>query len=140
MTERIDGITHLCFFDEGSWFQGRLITEQKRQYGLLGQECNVPSGRFHECCFDEEPAFFNITLIDFENKTEKIIRYVMKTNGDNCTLECDALTFHTEDLLVGEKAVQHVEKFCSPKLKGKECIVCAGHMTIELACEESEYE
>ncbi|XP_031566024.1 uncharacterized protein LOC116301151 [Actinia tenebrosa] len=139
MSERtVEGIGYLSFFDEGKWFQGSLITKDKLQYGLLGEESEQPSNQYHECCFDEEPMFYTLTLINFESKEDKVFHHVMKTNGDNCSLMSDNITFYTDEILTGEKALKHTRKFCSSKLKDKEAIVCVGEMVIKLQDEAND--
>ncbi|KXJ28744.1 uncharacterized protein LOC110253618 [Exaiptasia diaphana] len=135
---KVDGKAHLCFFDEGSWFQGRLITAEKKQFGLFGEECEPPVNQYHQCCFDEEPMFYKVTFINFETKEDKTFDHVMKTNGDNCTLTSDTLIFHTDEMLTGHKAEEYIAKFCSQELNGKEGIVCIGEMEIQLQEETSD--
>ncbi|XP_068710534.1 uncharacterized protein [Montipora foliosa] len=135
MSQRdVEGRTFLCFFDDSSWFQGIILTKDKKQYGILGEVCDPPEEGFAECCFEDDPVFYQITIIDYETKEETVFKHVMKTGGDNCTLTSNALLFETEELLVGSKAQRHVMKYCRPELRGKESIVCSGHLTIH--CED----
>lgn len=128
--EGVEGLTFLCFFDDSSWFQGILLTKDKKQYGILGEVCNPPEEGFAECCFEDVPVFYQITVIDYETKDEKVFNHVMKTGGDNCILTSNVLNFETEELLVGSKADKHVMKYCRPELRGKEAIVCSGHLVM----------
>lgn len=133
----IKGVAYLCFLDEGSWFQGRIITEEKKQYGFVGEvESDEPEDRYHECCFEEVPMFYRITMKDLENKGEKIFKYVMKTNGDNCSLTLSKeLSFDTEELLVGEKADKIIGKYFSSEFQGKDCFVCIGQIEINTSSD-----
>ncbi|KAL9984433.1 hypothetical protein ACROYT_G006722 [Oculina patagonica] len=128
--DELEGLAYLCFFDDGSWFQGTLLTKNKKQYGVMGETCDPPEEGFAECCFEDEPLFYKITIIDLKVNEEMVFKHVMKTGGDNCTLTSSEMDFETEELLVGSKAESHVSKYCRSELKGKECIVCSGHMII----------
>ncbi|CAH3148193.1 unnamed protein product [Pocillopora meandrina] len=132
----LEGLVYLCFFDDGSWFQGTLLTRDKKQYGVMGEACGPPEEGFAECCFEEEPLFYMITIIDRQDDEEMVFKHVMKTGGDNCTLTSNEIDFETEELLVGSKASNHVNKYCRSELKGKESIVCSGHMTIHRNVEQ----
>ncbi|KAJ7333603.1 hypothetical protein OS493_017145 [Desmophyllum pertusum] len=96
----------------------------------MGETCDPPEEGFAECCFEDEPLFYMITIIDHEVNEEMVFKHVMKTGGDNCTLTSNEIDFETEELLVGSKAKSHVSKYCRSELKGKESIVCSGNMTI----------
>jgi len=125
----IKGLAYLCFFDDGSWFQGRIITEEKSQYGLVGEVSDEPEERYHECCFEEVPMFYRIRLMDMQNKNEKVFKYVMKTNGDNCSLHLgEELSFDTDKLFIGEKADDLIGKYFSSEFQGKDCLVCVGQI------------
>lgn len=126
----MEGLAYLCFFDDGSWFQGVLLTDDKKQYGVMGEICGPPDEGFAECCFEDEPIFYKITVINHEADDEMVFKHVMKTGGDNCTLSSNELDFETEELLVGAKAKSHVMKYCRPELKEKESIVCSGHLAL----------
>ncbi|XP_077866814.1 uncharacterized protein LOC144355625 [Saccoglossus kowalevskii] len=132
MAETIEGIASLCLLEDGSGFQGILITAEKQQYGLVGITTKVPRGHYHECCFDEKPHFLAVTIIDHGRNKETCIKNVMKTNEDNCSLCCEDLQFNTDELFVDRKAEAYIEKYFSSKLLGKNCYVCLGHMKISV--------
>lgn len=134
-TVELEGLAYLSFFDDGFWFQGTLLTKDKKQYGVMGETCGPPEEGFAECCFEDEPLFYTITIIDHEVNKDMVFKHVMKTGGDNCTLVSNEIDFETEELLVGSKAESHVNKYCRSELKGKECIVCSGHMTVHISDE-----
>eukprot|EP00730_Choanoeca_flexa_P018418 TRINITY_DN8952_c0_g2_i1.p1 TRINITY_DN8952_c0_g2~~TRINITY_DN8952_c0_g2_i1.p1 ORF type:complete len:219 (+),score=29.16 TRINITY_DN8952_c0_g2_i1:82-738(+) len=128
----------IAFADEEAWFQGRIIRQQD-QLGLLGVQCEAPSGGctadFHHCCFDHQndpPFFFKVTLYDYANNTEAALPDVVaKTNGDNAKLDSRLLKFDTDRVLVGENANEYIAKFF-PKLQ-KHCdpIVCVGEIELD---------
>ncbi|KAM7439900.1 hypothetical protein ABFA07_010764 [Porites harrisoni] len=134
----VEGFAYLCFFDDGSWFQGILLTEDKKQYGVTGETCDPPEEGFAECCFEDEPLFYKITVIDHEANDDKVFKHVMKTGGDNCTLTSSELDFETEELLVGAKAERHVMKYCQQELRGRESVVCSGRMSLHQSDETNE--
>ncbi|XP_038075839.1 uncharacterized protein LOC119743492 [Patiria miniata] len=135
------GVAMLCFDSSGNTFQGRLVTPMGKQYGLMGKSCGPPpDGHFHQCCFDEDPIFFKITVIDFRKKSEASLEYAMKTNGDNCSLTSDELEFSTDELLSGDKAEDKIVQFFSQGLLGKDCLVCVGQwkMRVTFPCPEKD--
>ncbi len=121
----------LCFASDGNTFQGRPIQQNGRQFGLMGKKTDPPKTPYHQCCFEEEPAFYAITVIDYAKNTEHILKHVMKTNGDNCTLTCQGLEFHTDELYVGNKAESMIRMYFSDKLQNRDCYVCTGGMEIQ---------
>lgn len=129
---KIEGHCILCFLPNGNHFQGRIITGQNnKQYGLTGTKGANPDGHFHECCFEDAPKFFCVTLIDFDSKKEVKINYVMQNGGDNCSLIREGqFEFHTDQLFAGFKADNVIGKYFSDKLVGKDCLVCLGHCII----------
>ena len=127
------GVAMLCFDSPGASFQGRLVTAEGKQFGLMGKLCGPPpDSPFHQCCFDEDPIFFQITVINFKPKTEAVIHYVMKTNGDNCSLTSDDLDFVTDELLVDGKAETTIKEYFSKSLLGKNCIICVGQWNMRV--------
>ncbi|XP_077992989.1 uncharacterized protein LOC144446983 [Glandiceps talaboti] len=140
MPKTIDGIATLCFLEDGSYFHGILITSEKKQYGLIGKTTDAPKGSYHECCFDEEPHFVNITVIDHERKKENFIKNVMKLRGDNCTLSCETLQYDTEEMYIDTKAESYIGKYFNKSFLGRNCYVCVGAMTIHHSKSEIEEE
>lgn len=133
MADPTEGKTILCFLPGGEYFQGRLITDDNEQYGLTGRKANLPEGHFHECCFEDTPAFFTITVIDFMTKKEIPILDVMRTGGDNCSLVKDEeFEFHTDQLFTDSKADEIILKYFNPSLVKKDCLVCTGHCIISV--------
>ncbi|XP_022095704.1 uncharacterized protein LOC110981953 [Acanthaster planci] len=138
-----EGVAMLCFDSSSSAFQGRLVTPTGKQYGLMGKSCGPPPDtHFHQCCFDEDPVFFKITVIDYKRRSETLLDYIMKTNGDNCSLTSDNLEFSTDELLTDEKADDVIKRFFDKSLLGKDCLVCVGQwkMQVNFPCPEKKDE
>ena len=121
----------LCFSSDVNSFQGRLIKDDGSQYGLMGKKTKPPTKPYHQCCFEDEPLFYRVTFIDYARSREYVLKHVMKTNGDNCSLTCDDIEFHTDLLHVGKKAETMIRSYFSEKLQDKDCFVCTGQMVIQ---------
>ena len=132
-TSSAEKLAVLCFASDGNSFQGRLLSKEdnSKQYALMGKKTKAPKTAFHQCCFEDEPLFYHITFIDFARNREYVINHVMKTNGDNCSLTSDELSFDTDDLLVGAKAERMIRSYFSEKLLNRDCHVCTGQMRIQ---------
>ena len=126
-----DNLTILCFSSDVNSFQGHIIQHDGTQYGLMGKKTKPPTKPYHQCCFEEEPLFYRVTVIDYTRSREYVLKHVMKTNGDNCSLTCDDIEFHTDQLHVGKKAETMIQSYFSEKLQGKDCFVCTGQMVIQ---------
>ena len=134
---KVSGIAQLCFLEDGSWFQGHLITEGRDQYGLMGKPGDTPDKQFHECCFHDIPEFYSLTVIDhnltleMDIENEICLRHVMKNGGDNCSLTSEEVDFYTDELFVGKKAEEFIANYFKKSLLGKNCFVCVGKMEIK---------
>ncbi len=129
---KLTGVAHLCFTPDNKYFHGNFVTLQRQQYNLVGEQCDIPKENFDQCCFEDTPLFYQITVIDrgsldLEHRT---INHVMRIGGDNCSLKADCFDFHTEELLVDKKAESHIEKYFNKKLLNRDCYICIGSLTI----------
>ncbi len=129
---KLAGVAHLCFTPDDKYFHGNFVTLEKHQYQLKGEQCDIPKENFDECCFEDNPLFYKISVIDhgsldLEHRT---INYVMRIGGDNCSLKSDCFDFHTEELLVDKKAEAHIEKYFNKQLLNRDCYICIGSLTI----------
>ena len=132
---QVEGVAQLCFSQDGSCFHGNIITADRKQYGLMGTSSRIPEGQFHECCFDDTPQFYTIRVIDHSQldvcaDDDVVLSYVMRTGGDNCSLQSDDMLFDTDQLIVDEKADRFIEKYFSSRFIGHNCYVCVGPINI----------
>lgn len=134
----IAGVTYICFLDNCDNFIGRLITLDRHQYSIQGQvhKCDSDDdpGDFdeHSCCFDDTSQFIDLTISRVDDIGEDIIiRHVIKSGGDNCSLSSQCVDFVTDELVVGDQAASVVKQYISPDLPAADCLVCIGQMTIK---------
>lgn len=130
----VEGTAYLCFAEDGSCFQGILLTNTKHQYGLQGENMEASPGLdLHECCHETAPVVMQIKLIDFggvEFEKDIVISDVLRTGGDNCMLHSEELEFTTDQLLVDKKAESFIQKYLSQNVLGKDCYICIGDINI----------
>ena len=134
----ISGVAALCFLADDSGFHGNLVTEDERHFSLVGKASDSCCHDYHTCCHETPPIFYDITLrascsvVNWENV---ILRGVMRTGGDNCTLSSQELNFDTDELLVNQSAEAHITKYFSSKWLGRNCYVCVGPLSATLTLQ-----
>ena len=126
----ISGIAALCFLADDLGFQGNLVTEDQKHFGLVGKATESCCHEYHTCCFEKPPVFYDITLTapGSGDWSDVVLRGVMRTGGDNCSLSSQEVTFDTDELLVNQSAEAHIKKYFSTKWLGRSCYVCIGQL------------
>ena len=134
----LSGLAFLCFADGDQGFQGILVTNHGLQYTILGKVGSPPEGPHHECCMEDNSAFYDITIIDNTKVSltqPATIQHVLRKGGDNCSLESDFLEFRTDQLIADKKAEEYIQKYFSTNVDA-DSYVCIGNMTVHLSSEQ----
>ncbi|KAK7104134.1 hypothetical protein V1264_018898 [Littorina saxatilis] len=130
---QVEGLAHLCFLPNGR-FTGRVVGNNK-QFSIVGGPDYClgahEEAENHKCCYDDSCKFRDLTVFDYDGFGEStLVPRVLQSGGDNCNLSSKNVKYVTEELIVGAKAEEYIEKFFQPELKGRNCFVCVGEMKI----------
>ena len=130
----ITGVAALCFLADDSGFHGNLVTKDQKHFSLVGKATDSSCQHYHTCCFEKPPVFYNITLTApcNVNWDDVVLRGIMRTGGDNCSLSSQELNFDTDELLVNQSAEAHIKKYFSAKWLGRGCYVCIGQLSASM--------
>lgn len=130
----VEGPAHLCFLPNGR-FSGHVIGASDHKYALVGgpDYCqNAGEPHDHDCCYDKQCKFRDITVFDYEGFGESVtVPHVFQSgSGADCMLTSKNLHFFTTTFLTGQEAEECIEKLFSSELLGKNCNVCIGNLKI----------
>ncbi|KAL8619577.1 hypothetical protein ACOMHN_019633 [Nucella lapillus] len=129
----VDGLAHLCFLPNGR-FTGRVVGKESQFSVVGGADYCLGAHEHtddHKCCYDDSCKFRDLTVLNYDDYGKStLVPHVLQSGGDNCNLSSSNVKFVTDQLIVGDKAEEYIDKFFPPELKGKGCYVCVGNMKI----------
>ncbi|KAK7020253.1 hypothetical protein SK128_012501 [Halocaridina rubra] len=138
----ITGVATLCFNEEGTGFQGSIVTDDDTQYAIYGTKSKKLQEEGHlsaECCectpLEDGSGIsvtFDIRVVDCEVGEEYTLKRVHGTNGESCTFSCSSITFCTENVYRGHRADLISKNCLGHKMEGKRTSVYTG--PIQLTC------
>lgn len=141
---QIEGVATLCFDEEGTWFQGSIVSEDDTQYVIYGTKSRR-LGSAHTSSDDCEcsllndgpgvPVIFDIRVVDCEVGEEYSLKRVHGRNGELCTFTCASVSFTTEKMYRGQKADMIAQRCLGHKMTGRRNHVYRGPM--QLRCVPS---
>jgi len=131
------GKAYLCFSKDGDRFEGHLETMDQCQYGLIGSRqagVNVESLSGLLGPQERLSGVYELTVIDHEEGLEYILPRVVHlnglSNGQNCALESEHVTFKAESSYKGHRADLLIQQFLSPRLLGMDLHVVSGPIDV----------
>lgn len=138
----ISGVATLCFDESGTYFQGSISAEDDTQYGICGtkskriSQTQLVSERC-ECSGLQDdgpgvPVTFDIRVMDCDVGEEYMLQRVHGRNGELCTFACSSVSFTTEKVYRGQKALMIAQRCLGKKMAGRHNHVYRG--PIKLVC------
>lgn len=133
----IKGVATLCFDEEGTWFQGSIVSDDDTQYVIYGtksRRLNQSSSDGCECNPLNDgpgvPVTFDIRVVDCEVGEEYSLKRVHGRNGELCTFTCASVSFTTEKMYRGQKADMIAQRCLGHKMTGRHNHVYRGPMKL----------
>jgi hypothetical protein len=142
------GLAHLCFAEDHSWFQGNINTDDESNYSLYGERVKCPSAtnitveqNNNEIKVEEDLStnkdYYRVTLTDhFTGLSYTLPKIAVNTNvndTDNRLFCCTdgQMRFKVENVFKGQKADMIIQRYLgSSTLLGRKCLVYSGDLYI----------
>lgn len=154
----VKGYAHLCFSEDGAWFEGHLTTtDDESQYGMIGNRPDVglvppppsdsPAGSSSANSVDSITAnlpanpfvSYDVTVIDHNDEQTYVFPTVILTSCQPlCALLSSRFNFNAEQAYRGQKADMLIQRYLTPRLVGNGLKVYAGQVTLDLMEKSSD--
>jgi len=154
-SQLVKGYAHLCFCEDGSWFEGHLITKDDSQYGVAGRCPQMLSSSLFsfvagsngspDSSEDASPdsdstnsttpfVAYDVTVNDHDDEESYDFPSVLLTAYyPLCALLSSRFSFTAEKAFKGQKADMLIQRYLTPRLVGKNLKVFAGYLTVDLS-------
>lgn len=106
---QIEGEAHLCFPQDGSWFQGHLDTNDHSQFTIYGSRETVDATNMSGV----EPSVYTVKLLDHDQGTAHDLGKIgsNRNGGSQCQLQSQQVIFESDSSFGGQKAALMIQHF-----------------------------
>lgn len=148
----VQGCAHLCFSEDGTWFEGHLTTTDESQYGMIGKQSEAfckdlapvlglsdssteSTDTIAENLAPNSCVSYDVTVLDHDDEQTYTFQSVILTscNQPMCTLLSSRFKFTADKAYRGQKADMLIQRYLTPRLVGNNLRVYAGHLTFDLS-------